>query len=258
MAEPKKKKKRRIDRQTIPIYAVGVTWLLYGLRHGLHSPHDFIACGLLSALVFVLLYSAFREKKEEGETEKPREPSSGASRVRKTGRPGKATKTDEPVPPRDEPPREERPPEPEKPAEPAKPAGKYDAFVERLNEFDEQIPDPVVSAKLKQMRELAKLIFRAVEEQPEKEEKIRRLVDYYLPTTYRLLEHYVQMQDKQVGDGTVREGMEKISSLLDSMIVALKRQLDALYRADVVDITADIRVMEKKLAAEGLTDQEDF
>ena len=134
MAEPEKKKKRRIDRQTIPIYAVGATWLLYGLRHGLHSPHDFIACGLLSALVFVLLFTAFREKKEDRETEKPREPSSGASRVKKTGRPGKATKTDEPVPPR-----EEQPPEPEKPAEPAKPKGKYDALVDRLNELDEQI-----------------------------------------------------------------------------------------------------------------------
>ncbi len=256
MAEPEKKKKRRIDRQTIPIYAVGATWLLYGLRHGLHSPRDFIVCALLSALVFVLLHSVFREKKESGartETAERREPSSGASRVKKTGRPGKATKTDEPVPPR-----EEQPPEPEKPAEPVKPKGKYDALVDRLNELDEQIPDLVVSAKLKQMRELAKLIFRTVEEQPEKEEKIRRLVDYYLPTTFRLLEHYVQMQDKQAGGETVREGMEKISSLLDSMIVALQKQLDGLYRADVVDITADIRVMEKQMAAEGLTEQKDF
>ena len=54
MSEPEKKKKKGIDRQTIPIYAVGVTWLVYGLRHGLHSLRDFIVCGLLSALAFVL------------------------------------------------------------------------------------------------------------------------------------------------------------------------------------------------------------
>ena len=255
MSDPENNKKKGFDRQAIPIYAVGVTWLLYGLRHGLRSPRDFVVCALLSALAFLLTNALFRGKKEDGapaQTEEPRRPTSGASHVKKTGRPGKATKTDEPVPPREEKPDREAPPAPEKPA------GKYDAIIERLDELDEQIPDPVVSAKLKQMRELAKLIFRTVAEQPEKEDKIRRLVDYYFPTTFRLLEHYVQMQDKQAGGETVREGMEKISSLLDSMIVALQRQLDGLYRADVVDITADIRVMEQRLAAEGLTEQTDF
>ena len=243
MSDPENNKKKGFDRQAIPVYAVGVTWLLYGLRHGLRSPRDFVVCALLSALAFLLTNALFRGKKEDGapaQTEEPRRPTSGASHVKKTGRPGKATKTDEPAPPREE------------------PAGKYDAIIERLNELDEQIPDPVVSAKLKQMRELAKLIFRTVAEQPEKEDKIRRLVDYYFPTTFRLLEHYVQMQDKLAGGETVREGMEKIKSLLDSMIVALQRQLDGLYRADVVDITADIRVMEQRLAAEGLTEQTDF
>ena len=47
--------------------------------------------------------------------------------------------------------------------------------------------------------------------------------------------------------------MQKIEDLLDKVIVAFQRQLDALFESDVVDITADIRVMEQMMASEGLT-----
>ena len=52
--------------------------------------------------------------------------------------------------------------------------------------------------------------------------------------------------------------MQKIEDLLDKVIVAFQRQLDALFESDVVDITADIRVMEQMMASEGLTEKKDF
>ena len=52
--------------------------------------------------------------------------------------------------------------------------------------------------------------------------------------------------------------MQKIEGLLDKVIVAFQRQLDSLFETDVVDITADIRVMEQMMASEGLTRKTDF
>ena len=52
--------------------------------------------------------------------------------------------------------------------------------------------------------------------------------------------------------------MQKIEDLLDKVIIAFQRQLDSLFEADVVDITADIRVMEQMMASEGLTNKKDF
>ena len=52
--------------------------------------------------------------------------------------------------------------------------------------------------------------------------------------------------------------LEAIEDLLDKVIVAFQRQLDALFESDVVDITADIRVMEQMMASEGLTEKKDF
>ena len=51
------------------------------------------------------------------------------------------------------------------------------------------------------------------------------------------------LQNQSVKTENITEGMQKIEDLLDKVIVAFQRQLDALFESDVVDITADIRVM---------------
>ena len=65
-------------------------------------------------------------------------------------------------------------------------------------------------------------------------------------------------QNQNVKTENITEGMQKIEDLLDKVIVAFQRQLDALFESDVVDITADIRVMEQMMASEGLTNKKDF
>ena len=69
---------------------------------------------------------------------------------------------------------------------------------------------------------------------------------------------YVKLQNQSVKTENITEGMQKIEDLLDKVIVAFQRQLDALFESDVVDITADIRVMEQMMASEGLTEKKDF
>ena len=93
---------------------------------------------------------------------------------------------------------------------------------------------------------------------PEKLKQIRQFLNYYLPTTIKLMEQYVTLQNQSVKTENITEGMQKIEDLLDKVIVAFQRQLDALFESDVVDITADIRVMEQMMASEGLTEKKDF
>ena len=56
----------------------------------------------------------------------------------------------------------------------------------------------------------------------------------------------------------IQTGMERIEGMLDKVIVAFQKQLDGLFARDLVDITADIRVMEQMLAQNGLTNDKDF
>ena len=95
-------------------------------------------------------------------------------------------------------------------------------------------------------------------EHPEQLGEIRQFLNYYLPTTLNLLEKYVELQNQQMRMGNIDEGMRQIEDLLDKVAVAFQRQLDSLFESSVVDITADIQVMENMMAAEGLSGGRDF
>ena len=124
------------------------------------------------------------------------------------------------------------------------------AEIRRLND---EIPDFKISAQLKQLEILTERIFDFVRQHPEDVRQIRQFLNFYLPTTIKLLQQYVVLQGQGMRMGNIDEGMQKIEDMLDKVIVAFQTQLDSLFESDVVDITADIQVMERMMTAEGLT-----
>ena len=66
------------------------------------------------------------------------------------------------------------------------------------------------------------------------------------------------LRDVGLQGENIQTGMERIEGMLDKVIVAFQKQLDGLFARDLVDITADIRVMEQMLAQNGLTNDKDF
>ena len=130
--------------------------------------------------------------------------------------------------------------------------------VRRLQEINEDIPDYKVSAQLKQIEILTASIIDQVERKEDKLKQTRQFMNYYLPTTIKLLEDYVQLQNVGMKGENITAGMQKIEELLDKVIVAFQKQLDSLFERDVVDITADIQVMEQMMASHGLTADRDF
>ena len=151
-------------------------------------------------------------------------------------------------------------PEPEKKAEAPTGNAELDAIlkqgteaVEKIQQLNDEIPDLKLSAQIKQIEVLTEKIFAYVREHPQDVRQIRQFLNYYLPTTIKLLEQYVVLQKQGMRMGNIDEGMKKIEDMLDKIIVAFQRQLDGLFESSVVDITADIQVMEQMMASEGLT-----
>ena len=156
--------------------------------------------------------------------------------------------------------KEEAKPAPEKKAEASTGNAELDAIlkqgeasVEKIQQLNDEIPDFKLSAQIKQIEVLTEKIFAYVREHPQDIGEIRQFLNYYLPTTIKLLEQYVVLQNQGMRMGNIDEGMQKIENMLDKVIVAFQRQLDGLFESSVVDITADIQVMEQMMASEGLT-----
>ena len=237
MDEQKEKQNAKKKRSALPIYAIGAVWLLYAKK--LDSFRGIVSCAVVSLIVYAILRIVMRGKKAE-EPPKAAEPTQP--------QPKQEEKQPEPQPEREE----KLPPELQSVIYQGKRAI---ADIRRLND---EIPDERMSAQIDLIERLTAQIFDCVRQHPEKLSQIRQFLNYYLPTTIKLMEQYVTLQNQSLKTENITEGMQKIEDLLDKVIIAFQRQLDALFEADVVDITADIRVMEQMMASEGLTNKKDF
>lgn len=244
MDKKKKEQKDQKKRSVLPIYAIGAVWLLY--RDKLTSLRGIISCAIVSAIVYGILRIVLRGKKTQ---DKPAD----APAAQPVQAQAEAEKKPEPAPE----------PEPQKAGDTLSPELKSvihqgETSIKTIRRLNDEIPDERMSAQIDLIERLTAQIFDSVRQKPEKLGQIRQFLNYYLPTTIKLMEQYVQLQNQSVKTENIDEGMQKIEGLLDKVIVAFRRQLDALYEADVVDITADIRVMEQMMAGEGLTEKKDF
>ncbi|HBR07464.1 MAG TPA: hypothetical protein DD735_01050, partial [Clostridiales bacterium] len=78
-------------------------------------------------------------------------------------------------------------------------------------------------------------------------------LNYYLPTTIKLLNAYDRMSDLGIEGENLSKSMSSIECMLDTAIEAYKKQLDSLFANQALDIETDISVMNRMLAREGLT-----
>ncbi|OUO40364.1 5-bromo-4-chloroindolyl phosphate hydrolysis family protein [Flavonifractor sp. An306] len=121
-----------------------------------------------------------------------------------------------------------------------------------LRRLNDNIQDETISAQISHMEEVTGKIFDLVAQDRSKLSQIRRFLNYYLPTTLKLLNAYDRMDQARVEGANIDGTMGKIGAMLDQICAAFDRQLDALFAHEALDISTDITVLEQMLAQEGL------
>ena len=144
--------------------------------------------------------------------------------------------------------------------QPAGPEGVKKSYMEELErtldelyQLNEQIEDEAVSRRIDRIGALTAGIFRAVVEKPEREQDVRKFMNYYLPTTIKLLKSYDMLEDQSYQGENIVASRKKIESVLDMLIEAFEKQLDRLFQNDALDIATDIDVLETMMAGDGLS-----
>lgn len=215
-------------RSVLPIYLIGATWLLWALAAPLYRPVHYIMAALASLIVYNLGKMLFPDRGYE------------------VGGAGQAAPQPEPKPEKEEAPKPANSPE-------------IDALlaergraVSEMRRLNDSIKDVKISAQITHLETTTGKIIDAVVEKPAKLPQIRKFMNYYLPTTLKLLNAYDRMDSTGVSGTNIDGTKGKIEEMLDTVCVAFTRQLDALYGEEALDISADITVMEQMLAQEGL------
>ncbi|MCI8971559.1 MAG: hypothetical protein HFF99_08855, partial [Oscillibacter sp.] len=134
----------------------------------------------------------------------------------------------------------------------------YSGILRNIRRANDQIADPILSAKINRLEEITARIFKAVEEDPRKKDRIGTFLNYYLPTTQKLLDSYAEFEAAGVEGDNLRQAKERIENTMDSIVRGFEHQLDELYQADAMDVDSDIRVMEHMLRRDTGSAEEDF
>lgn len=129
--------------------------------------------------------------------------------------------------------------------------------LKKLRGLGDAIRQTRVTAAVEELETLTEKIFAALEQDPGRLSRTKKFLNYYLPTTVRLLERYQALERQQAQGENITEAMGRIEQMLEKVRAAYEKQLDALYEADALDITADIQVMERIMASEGLLENEE-
>jgi len=127
-------------------------------------------------------------------------------------------------------------------------------LMDQIQEENELIPDEALSRQMDDLERLCGQIFKTVAERPKKAPQIRRFMDYYLPTTLKMLKSYRVMDQREVTGQNAQEARSRIVKAMGVVLAACEKQLETLYHDDMLDVTTDIEVLEQMLKRDGLVD----
>ncbi len=134
----------------------------------------------------------------------------------------------------------------------------YERIIADIRQADEDIEDEVMSEKIRRMQSSTAAIFREVEAHPEKKSQIERFMNYYLPTTLKLLDSYARIERQGVSGENMAKAKADIERIADTLVAGYEKQLDTLYTADAMDIAGDVSVIENMMRRDGLSGGTDF
>lgn len=131
-------------------------------------------------------------------------------------------------------------------------------YIEEIRRSNDAIPGVEISNKMYHLENVIRRIFQRVEKHPELINDLHKFMDYYLPTTMKLLNAYEELDKQELTGEHVQSAKTEIENTLDTINDAFENLLDSFYKETAWDVSSDISVLKTMLAQEGLTGKKDF
>ena len=206
---------KKTRKSTLPIYGAAAAWAVYAAAFSLYRPSHFVFAALLSGGVYLLLQSVCPEEAVPAPVPPEKEEETGNPELDKVIRDGQLA-------------------------------------ISEMRRLDANIADEKISADIRRLEAVSNSIFQQVKADPDKLPQIRKFMDYYLPTTLKLLNAYDRMDAAGVSGQNIDSTKQRVEDMMTTIAAAFEKQLDSLFGSDALDISTDISVLESMLRQEGL------
>ena len=210
-------KKEIRKKSVVPIYAFAGVWLLYSLFFPLYRLWHFILLAAVSVAVYILFSKLFPGKMVA--VEQPKNEETGNPEIDSVVREGRRA-------------------------------------MQEMGRLYASIDNPDVKKRIVEIMDISDKIVKDAISDPRDIPNIKRFLNYYLPTTIKLLNAYDRMSVQGIEGENISGSIQRIEDMLDTIVSAYKKQLDSLFADEALDIETDIKVMDGLLQREGLKDKE--
>jgi len=129
-------------------------------------------------------------------------------------------------------------------------------MLKTIREENSAITDETLSAQMDTLADKCQQILRTVSEEPAKAPHVRKFMSYYLPTTLKVLANYRTMQQRGVSYSDMSQARDSAVRCMNMVLTACQKQIDALHKENMLDISTDIDVMEQMLKRDGYVENE--
>ena len=209
--------KKIVHKSAAPLYAAAGVWVLYALLFPLYRVTHFLVVIAASAVVYFVARLFCKDVVEEVKEEEKKPEPTGNPDLDKMIADGRMA-------------------------------------IAEMKRLDDNIEDAAISAHIQRLAVVTQKIFDQVKADPKKLPQIRKFMNYYLPTTLKLLNAYDRMSAQGVSGENISGTMGKVEEMMGTIVAAFEKQLDSLFGAEAMDISTDITVLENMMAREGLSD----
>ena len=223
-------RKRKNKFKTGPLYAFSITWLLLALALPLYRLWALLFTALVSGLVFYAMGKKSSVTSKDNKTSNEQAANTTTVNAQKKS----YGPSIDPI------------------------VEEGNRALSEMGRLYMSIKDSEVRMKINEIMRITDKIIQDAIEDPSDIPQIKKFMNYYLPTTIKLLNAYDRMSSQGIEGENLDKSMNSINEMLDSAIEAYKKRLDSLFENQALDIETDIKVMNTMLAREGLTGTKDF
>lgn len=126
-------------------------------------------------------------------------------------------------------------------------------YLHKIRYFNDLIPDTeTMSDKLYTLEATALSIFKKLRESPDIAGDLRKFMSYYLPTTEKLLQSYVNLRKESQAVENIANAQKEIEEATDVINDAFVKLLNQLFQSTSWDIASDISVMKTMMRQDAL------
>ena len=129
-------------------------------------------------------------------------------------------------------------------------------YIRMIHEANDRIEGEEVSDKLNRMEMITRRIFDEVRKRPELAGSLNLFMNYYLPTTTKLVKAYEEMDQQPVAGDNITTAKREIENSLDTINDAFENLLDSFFKEQAMDVSSDINVMKMMMKQDGLTEDD--